>query len=85
MIVYSPDSVWTGKGALHTFVAKHCEFAVAVYHKEVVNYTEVPAEGNVILSKAILAPLAQYVDADGYLYVRFLTEQEGQLTTAIAE
>ena len=77
--------VWTGKGALHTFVAKHCEFAVAVYHKEVVNYTEVPAEGNVILSKAILAPLAQYVDADGYLYVRFLTEQEGQLTTAIAE
>ena len=77
--------VWTGKGALHTFVAKDCEFAVAVYHKDVVNYTEVPAEGNVVLSKAILAPLAQYVDADGYLYVRFLTEFEGQLTTAKAE
>ena len=77
--------VWTGKGALHTFVAKDCEFAVAIYHKDVVNYTEVPAEGNVILSKAILAPLAQYVDADGYLYVRFLTEFEGQLTTALAE
>ena len=77
--------VWTGKGALHTFVAKDCEFAVAVYHKDVVNYTEVPAEGNVVLSKAILAPLAQYVDADGYLYVRFLTELEGQLTTALAE
>ena len=77
--------VWTGKGALHTFVAKDCEFAVAVYHKDVVNYTEVPAEGNVVLSKAILAPLAQYVDADGYLYVRFLTELEGQLTTTLAE
>ena len=77
--------VWTGKGALHTFVAKDCEFAVAIYHKDVVNYTEVPAEGNVILSKAILAPLAQYVDVDGYLYVRFLTELEGQLTTALAE
>ena len=77
--------VWTGKGALHTFVAKDCEFAVAIYHKDVVNYTEIPAEGNVILSKAILAPLAQYVDADGYLYVRFLTELEGQLTTALAE
>ena len=77
--------VWTGKGALHTFVAKDCEFAVAIYHKDVVNYTEVPAEGNVVLSKAILAPLAQYVDADGYLYVRFLTELEGQLTTALAE
>ena len=77
--------VWTGKGALHTFVAKDCEFAVAIYHKDVVNYTEVPAEGNVVLSKAILAPLAQYVDADGYLYVRFLTEKEGQLTTTLAE
>jgi hypothetical protein len=77
--------VWTGKVALHTFVAKDCEFAVAIYHKDVVNYTEVPAEGNVVLSKAILAPLAQYVDADGYLYVRFLTELEGQLTTALAE
>ena len=77
--------VWTGKGALHTFVAKDCEFAVAVYHKDVVNYTEVPAEGNVVLSKAILAPLVQYVDADGYLYVRFLTELEGQLTTTLAE
>jgi hypothetical protein len=50
-----------------------------------VNYTEVPAEGNVVLSKAILAPLAQYVDADGYLYVRFLTELEGLLTTTLAE
>ena len=77
--------VWTGKGALHTFVAKDCEFAVAIYHKDVVNYTEVPAEGNVVLSKAILAPLAQYVDADGYLYVRFLTELEGQLSTTLAE
>ncbi len=77
--------VWTGKSALHTFVAKDCEFAVAIYHKDVVNYTEVPAEGNVVLSKAILAPLAQHVDADGYLYVRFLTEQEGVLTTAKAE
>ena len=77
--------VWTGKGALHTFVAKDCEFAVAVHHQDVVNYTEVPAEGSVVLSKTILAPLAQYVDADGYLYVRFLTELEGQLTTAKAE
>jgi hypothetical protein len=77
--------VWTGKEALHTFVAKDCEFAVAIYHKDVVNYTEVPAEGNVILSKSILDPLAQYVDADGYLYVRFLTEKEGVLTTAQAE
>ena len=77
--------VWTGASPLHTFVAKDCEFAVAIYHKDVVNYTEVPAEGNVILSKDILANLAQYVDEDGYLYVRFLTELEGALTTQLAE
>ena len=77
--------VWTGASPLHTFVAKDCEFAVAIYHKDVVNYTEVPAEGNVILSKDILANLAQYVDEDGYLYIRFLTELEGALTTQLAE
>ena len=77
--------VWTGVSPLHTFVAKDCEFAVAIYHKDVVNYTEVPAEGNVILSKDILATLGQYVDEDGYLYVRFLTELEGALTTQLAE
>ena len=77
--------VWTGASPLHTFVAKDCEFAVAIYHKDVVNYTEVPAEGNVILSKDILATLGQYVDEDGYLYVRFLTELEGALTTQLAE
>ena len=77
--------VWTGVSPLHTFVAKDCEFAVAIYHKDVVNYTEVPAEGNVILSKDILATLGQYVDEDGYLYIRFLTELEGILTTAKAE
>ena len=77
--------VWTGASPLHTFVAKDCEFAVAIYHKDVVNYTEVPAEGNVILSKDILATLGQYVDEDGYLYIRFLTELEGILTTAKAE
>ena len=77
--------VWTGASPLHTFVAKDCEFAVAIYHKDVVNYTEVPAEGNVILSKDILATLGQYVDEDGYLYIRFLTELEGILTIAKAE
>ena len=72
--------VWSGDEALHTFVAKDCEFAVAIHHKDVVNYTEVPAAGNVVLNADILAGLASYVDADGYLYIRFLTEAEGILT-----
>ncbi len=72
--------VWTGSKALHTFVAQDCEFAVAIHHEDVVNYTEVPAAGNVVLSQDILSGLAPYVDADGYLYIRFLTEAEGTLT-----
>ena len=72
--------VWSGDEALHTFVAKDCEFAVAIHHKDVVNYTEVPAAGNVVLNADILTGLASYVDADGYLYIRFLTEAEGLLT-----
>ena len=77
--------VWTGAEPLHTFVAQDCEFAVAIHHKDVVNYTEVPAKGEVVLDKDILSGLSAYVDEDGYLYVRFLTEYEGQLATALAE
>jgi hypothetical protein len=40
----------------------------------------VPAEGEVVLNKTKLADLAAYVDEDGYLYIRFLTEKEGVLT-----
>jgi hypothetical protein len=56
--------VWSGSEALHTFVALDCDFAVAVHHKDVVRYEEVPAQGNVVLSKEILSGLSQYVDAD---------------------
>jgi hypothetical protein len=37
----------------------------------------VPAQGDSALDMEALAP---YVDEDGYLYVRFLTEFEGVLT-----
>lgn len=77
--------VWKGAAPLHTFVAEDCVFAVAKAHIDVVNYTEVPAEGQVVLSKEILAGLAQYKDLDGFLYVRFATEFEGELTIVPAE
>ena len=70
---------WSGVEPLHTFVAETCEFAVAPYNKYVHAYVTVPAEGVAVLDKAKLTELAAYVDEDGYLYVRFLTEQEGVL------
>ena len=39
----------------------------------------VPAEGVAVIDAAKLATLAEYVDEDGYLYIRFLTEKEGVL------
>ena len=70
---------WTGVEPLHTFVAETCEFAVAPYNKYVHAYVTVPAEGVAVLDKAKLTELAAYVDEDGYLYVRFLSEKEGVL------
>lgn len=70
---------WTGVEPLHTFVAETCEFAVAPYNKYVHAYVSVPAEGVAVLDAAKLAEMAAYVDEDGYLYVRFLTEKEGVL------
>ena len=70
---------WTGLEPLHTFVAETCEFAVAPYNKYVHAYVSVPARGAAVLDAAKLAEMAAYVDEDGYLYIRFLTEKEGVL------
>lgn len=70
---------WKGTEPLHTFVAETCEFAVAPYNKYVHAYVTVPAEGVAVIDAAKLATLAEYVDEDGYLYIRFLTEKEGVL------
>ena len=68
--------VWTGIEPLHTFVAETCEFALAPYNRYVHAYVPIPAQGDWVLDMNALAP---YVDEDGYLYVRFLTEFEGTL------
>ena len=70
---------WDGTEPLHTFVAETCEFAVAPYNKYVHAYVSVPAEGIMMLDAAHLAMMAAYVDENGYLYIRFLTEKEGVL------
>lgn len=71
---------WTGAEPLHTFVAETCKFALAPYNKYVHAYVPVPASGNIVLDTTTLTNMAEYVDEDGYLYVRFLTEFEGELT-----
>ena len=69
---------WTGTTDLHTFVAETCAFALAPYNKYVHVY--VPVREEEVLTAAKLAELAEFVDEDGYLYIRFLTEKEGVLT-----
>ena len=69
---------WTGAEPLHTFVAETCTFAVAPYNKYVHVY--VPVRDEEVLTAAKLAELVEFVDEDGYLYIRFLTEKEGVLT-----
>lgn len=69
---------WAGTTDLHTFIAETCTFAVAPYNKYVHVY--VPVQGEHTLDANAMADLAEYVDEDGYLYIRFLTEKEGVLT-----
>lgn len=70
---------WTGATDLHTFVAETCTFAVAPYNKYVHVHVPVPAQGETLWTAAQWADLAAFVDEDGYLYIRFLTEKEGVL------
>jgi hypothetical protein len=73
---------WVGESPLHTFIAETCGFAVAPYNRYVVNYVVVPSNGEYVLDVATLTQYADKVDADGYLYIRFLTEKEGTLSVA---
>ena len=70
---------WNGAEALHTFVAETCAFALAPYNRYVLAYIPVPAQGDIVLDTAQLAAMEEYVSEDGFLYIRFLTKEEGVL------
>lgn len=71
---------WTGETDLHTFIAETCQFAVAPYNRYVVDYVAIPAKGEFVLDVETLSAFADKVDEDGYLYIRFLTGKEGNLS-----
>lgn len=66
---------WTGTEPLHLFIAKDCDYAVAKYHRDVVLYEAITSA-----TTLDMVQLKQFTDQDGYLYVRFLTEFEGELS-----
>ena len=71
--------IWNGAEPLHTFVAETCAFALAPYNRYVLAYIPVPAQGNIVLDAIQLAAMEEYVSEDGFLYIRFLTKEEGVL------
>lgn len=71
---------WEGTSPLHTFLASTCTFPVAPHNRYVLDYEAVLPAGEKVMAADWLARMAQYVDEDGYLYIRFLTEFEGELT-----
>jgi hypothetical protein len=66
---------WTGTEPLHLFIAKDCDYAVAKYHRDVVLYEAITSA-----TTLDMVQLKPFTDHDGYLYVRFLTEFEGELS-----
>ena len=70
---------WEGTSPLHTFLASTCTFPVAPHNRYVLDYEAVLPAGEKVMAADWLARMAQYVDEDGYLYIRFLTEFEGTL------
>ena len=70
---------WNGAEPLHTFVAETCAFALAPYNRYVLAYIPVPAQGSIVLDANQLAAMEEYVSEDGFLYIRFLTKEEGVL------
>ena len=75
---------WDGSSPLHVFVAKQQVYALTPYNRHVLHYEMIPAGADWVLSTDMMAAWESYV-ADGMLYVRFLTELPGTLTTTVAE
>ena len=70
---------WGGSTPLYVFIAKSKDFALTPYNRYVIHYEEIAAGGSWVLTKEQMASWAAHADADGQLYVRFLTEFEGTL------
>ena len=73
---------WEGASPLHVFIAKEEVYNLTPYNRHVLHYEAIPAGEEWILTKEQMAAWeAEATAAGGKLYVRFLTEQEGRLTT----
>ena len=70
---------WGGSTPLYVFIAKTKDFALTPYNRYVIHYEEIAAGGSWVLTKEQMASWAAHADADGQIYVRFLTEFEGEL------
>lgn len=70
---------WGGSTPLYVFIAKSKDFALTPYNRYVIHYEEIAAGGSWVLTKEQMASWAAHTDADGQIYVRFLTEFEGEL------
>ena len=75
---------WDGVSPLHVFVAKQQVYALTPYNRHVLHYEMIPAGAEWTLTKDMMAAWESYI-AEGVLYVRFLTELPGTLTTTVAE
>lgn len=70
---------WGGSTPLYVFIAKSKDFALTPYNRYVIHYEEIAAGGSWVLTKEQMASWTAHADADGQIYVRFLTEFEGEL------
>ena len=73
---------WQGTSPLHVFIAKEKVYNLTPYNRHVLHYEMIPAGEEWVVTKEQMAAWEEYAAAaGGQLYVRFLTEQEGRLTT----
>ena len=73
---------WEGASPLHVFVAKEEIYNLTPFNRYVLHYEVVPAGEEWVVTKEQMAAWeAEATAAGGKLYVRFLTEKDGRLTT----
>lgn len=77
---YDMTVTWMSGGSLKMYIADTCSFFLSSTGPEIVQYSSIARRSSVTYDAATVDSWASRVDADGFLYVRFNSNNQGTVT-----
>jgi hypothetical protein len=71
---------WQGRAKCTVLIGDTCNFSTSVTGVHVVDYSDISANGSWSVPEGEVAEWEEYVDEDGYIYIRFVAGAQGTMT-----